>query len=63
MAVFIAIVGAVAGAVAGSVARRRDEKDRHTGERIGALERFKDFERGRRAGLREGRKQRGSNDR
>lgn len=46
MAVFIAVVGAVAGAVAGSVARRRDEKDRHTWERIGALERFKDYLKG-----------------
>jgi len=43
--------------------KARDAQAQRLGERIGALERFKDFERGRQAGLRGGRKQRGSNER
>ena len=49
----VALLGAVGGALAGSITRRRDEKDRRTGERIGVLEEREAYERGRQAGLRE----------
>ncbi len=53
----VPIVGAAAGAVFSSFASRKNEQARRTGERIGALEKQADYERGRQAGLREGREE------
>jgi hypothetical protein len=53
----VPIVGAAAGAVFSSFTRRRDDQARRTGERIGALEKALDFDRGRQAGLREAREE------
>lgn len=53
----LAVVSAAAGALFSSVTRRRDEKDRHNGERMGRIESALDFERGRQAGLREAREE------
>lgn len=42
---------------------RQEQQRKSTGERIGRLERYVDFQRGRQAGLREARRsRRGSND-
>jgi hypothetical protein len=53
----VPIVGAAAGALFGSFTRRRDEKDRRTGERIGKLESESDYQRGYTAGVEAGLRQ------
>lgn len=53
----VTVLGAAAGAGFSSFTRRRDDQARRTGERIGALEKQMDYERGRQAGLREAREE------
>lgn len=53
----VPIVGAAAGAVFSSFTRRRDEKDRRTGERMGRLESEADYRRGYEEGRRVGREE------
>jgi hypothetical protein len=53
----VPVVGAAAGALFGSFTRRRDEKDRRTGERIGKLESEADYRRGYEDGRRAGREE------
>lgn len=52
-------VGAVLTAIIQTLFRRAEK----TGERLGRLEKAADFERGRRAGLREAQRKRGDNER
>lgn len=52
-ALILTIIGAAAGAIFSSSAKRRDDEKRRNGERMGVLEEWVNFERGRRAGLEE----------
>lgn len=63
----VAVVGAAASAAFTAAGKRReddrtrsDADKRRSGERIGVLEEWVNFERGRQAGLREARAERGS---
>ena len=60
----LAVIGAAAGAWFSSYNKRRDDKDKSNGERMGRIEAALDYERGRQAGLREAREEarRGSRD-
>jgi hypothetical protein len=59
----VGIIVAAFTIVGGAFFRRSERQRENTGRRIGRLERFVDFERGRQAGLREKRNKRGTSDR
>lgn len=56
-AIAVTVIGAAASAVFSSYTRRRDDKDKSNGERMGRIESALDYERGRQSGLREAREE------